>query len=280
MVDAGSGLFYRTGTTSAVAVFRHRPEAVKRVIVVLPGYLMSGRGVGEAFQPFLAAGDAVLAVDYGERGVDLDDVHRRVLAQLAVLRPAQLILYGPSLGGVAAAGFLQRYGAAGAPYGKAVLVLDTAPASAADVERPAALMWASCYLHGGVLSSVVMAAASGLSDQPVPEAGSSAEVIATAQRTGAWRGTAAATTQACFIQRSEPPATGAFARTVRSAAYLHGVPATDDPSIDVPAAIVHWRVALPGLREVALPGRHGVWHVSPIERPREALTAILAAAGA
>jgi hypothetical protein len=278
LVDAASGLFYRTGTASSVALFRHGPEAVKRAVVVLPGFLGSGREMGAAFRPYLGDGDAVIAADYGERGVDLDDVERRVRAQLALLRPAQMILYGPSLGGVAAAGFLQRYAAAGAPFGKVSLVLDTAPASEADVMRPSVLLWAGCYLHGGMLSSVATAAVAAFVDRPAPEPGSDPEVIAAAHRAGAWRGTAAATTQACFIHRSVPPVAGAFDTTVLAAAYLHGVPETDDPTVDVPEAIGHWRVALPGLRLVALPARQGMWHVTPVERPRETLTAILAAA--
>ena len=279
-VDAVSGIFYRTSTQSSVGVFRHGTAAVQRVILVLPGHLMSGRGVGEAFQPYLADGDAVVAVDYGERGVDLDDVQRRVLAALAVLHPSRLVVYGPSLGGVAAAGFLRRYDGAGAPYGKVRLVLDTAPSSDSDVKRPVALLWAGCYLHGGLFSSLAMAVGSSFSDHPQPEPGSDAAVIAAADDAGAWRGTAAATTQACFIYRSVAPAAKEFDTGVLSAAYLHGVPAGDDPIIDVAAAISHWRIAFPALREVELPGRQGSWHVAPIERPRETLAAILTAAGA
>ena len=279
-VDAVSGIFYRTSTQSSVGVFRHGTAAVTRVIVVLPGHLMSGRGVGEAFQPYLADGDAVIAADYSERGVDLDDVRRRVLTALAVWHPTRLVVYGPSMGGVAAAGFLRGYAAAGGPYGKVTLVLDTAPSSDSDVKRPAALLWAGCYLHGGLFSSLAMAVGSSFSSHPQPEPGSDSAVIARANDAGAWRGTAAATTQACFVYRSVAPAAREFDAVVQSATYLHGTPAGDDPIIDVPAAVANWRVAFPSLHEVVLPGRQGSWHVSPIERPRETLAAILAAAGA
>jgi len=58
------------------------------------------------------------------------------MAALHPLRPLELRVYGGSMGGMVSKLFLDRYRQDGAPYGKATLILDTAPAGRNDVKRP------------------------------------------------------------------------------------------------------------------------------------------------
>jgi len=61
-VDALMGLVYRTITIADVTVHVARSGRTNRVIVVFPGYIMSGATLVRAFAPHVADDDAMVVV--------------------------------------------------------------------------------------------------------------------------------------------------------------------------------------------------------------------------
>jgi pimeloyl-ACP methyl ester carboxylesterase len=275
VVDVLGSLFYRTGSEAHVTVIGPRSGVTRRAIVILPGYLMPGQLVGEAFAPYIGPDNALVSVDYAERGVSVDDIYTRVRVQLDKLRPAQLTFYGASMGGMVSVLLADRYRQDGQPYGPPALILDSAPAARDDLKRPELLFPISCVFRGGPLSTVVWAVASSFGAKPPVEDGASRALADAAHHRGAWAGTPAAATQACFIGRFRPPqhATALVSRVV----YLQTRSAAEDPVVRIPQSINHWRAVFPHLSVVMLSGRAGKWHLPLVEQPRETVAAILSA---
>ena len=242
--------------------------------MILPGYLMSGQLVGRAFAPYVAPDDALVSVDYAEHGVDIDDIYARVMAALGELRPTELRFYGASLGGMVSVLLADRYRRDGQPFGQPVLVLDSAPAEKRDLKRPGWLFPLSCRYRGGPVSTAVWAAASGVGAQPPLDSGADQTLVDAARHSGAWAGTPAATTQACFIGRFRAPPQAAG--LVSDAVFLRTRCAADDPVVRIPQSITHWWTMFPQLAVVMLDGRVGRWHLPLVEQPRETVAAITA----
>src|ERR1017187_1718582 len=170
-VDALMGLAYRTSTSADVKINVPRSGTTHRVIVVFPGYAMPGGTLGRAFAPYVADDDAMIVVNYAERGVNVSQIDDKVMAALHILRPVELRVYGASMGGMLSKLFLDHYRQAGTPYGKVTLILDSAPAARYNVKRPSFLFDLSCWYRGGPLTSAVWAAISelGRSDEHTSE---------------------------------------------------------------------------------------------------------------
>jgi len=276
IVDGTSGLFYRTNERSGVWVLPARSGKTDLTIVVFPGYIMAGDTLGRAFAPFLRDDDAMVVVEYAERGVNARQISENVMAALRPLRPRQVLVYGASMGGMVGKLFLDRYRLAGAPYGKAFLVLDTAPAAVRNVRRPAALFGFSCSYRGGLLSSVAWAVLSGLQRSPPTEPEASQSIVRAAHRAGSWVGMPTLTSQACFIARFREPKPNELVDIVSQASYLLSKDPSDDPLIRIWDSVGAWRRALPHLRVITLPARPGRYHLPLAEYPRTTVGAILA----
>jgi hypothetical protein len=277
IVDALMGLAYRRGTSADAQVIRPRSGTARRAIVIFPGYIMPGTTLGKAFAPYVADDDAMVVVNYAERGVNVSEIFDRVMKALHSLRPIELRVYGASMGGMLGKLFLDRYRQIGMPYGKVTLVLDSAPAGRDYVKRPSFLFDISCWYRGGPLTTAVWAAGSRFAPKPPGEDGASQDVIRAARRAGAWAGMPAATSQACFIGGFEPLRQGELLDVVRQAIYLQGLSPDDDPLIRISDSVAAWRVAFPGVVAVTVPGRDGRWHLPLVEYPRETVRAMTAA---
>jgi hypothetical protein len=275
--DGLAGAVYRTSTAASVQVTAARSGAAEQAVVVFPGYIMSGEQLSRAFAPFLPAGDAMVVADYAERGVDMDGLYREVTAALEVIRPARVRVYGASMGGLCAKQFLDRYARDGSPYGPAVLVLDTAPDSAARIKRPGWVFGLSSWYRGGPLTSAGWALLNQLGAQPTPEDGADLRVVDEARRYSTWVGMPALTSQADFLGAAPALRDGELTGRAERVVYLHGRDPADDPLVWVADSMVQWRRAFPGLVEVIVDGRAGAWHIPLIERPGETMTALLSA---
>jgi len=168
-VDALLGLTYRTNTSADVKIIVPRSGTAHRAIVVFPGYIMPGGPLGRAFSPYVSDDDAMVVVNYAERGVDVPDIYDKVMAALHKLRPVELRLYGASMGGMLSKLFLDHYRQGGAPYGKVTLILDSAPAGRDNIKRPSFLFDLSSWYRGGPLTSAAWAAASTFGAKPPTE---------------------------------------------------------------------------------------------------------------
>jgi pimeloyl-ACP methyl ester carboxylesterase len=274
LLDVLSSFVYRTDTQPSVAVVGPRQGSARRVLVILPGFLMPGSAVGKAFAPYIEADDAIIAVNYAERGVDPATIYGQVRRELDRLKPRQILIYGASMGGLVALDLAGRYHQDGQPFGRPVLVLDTAPTAEADLRRPGWLFSFSCIYRGGIVSSVAWALGASLAGHPTPEADANVALVNTAHRQGNWMGTAAATSQTCYIHRLTLPgsARGVAAKVI----LLQAESAQDDPLVRVPEAIWHWRAVFPELEVVTIHSREGRWHVPIVERPRETVATLMA----
>lgn len=275
-VDLLFGLAYRTKKTASVSTIGPRSGTTRRAIVVFPGYVMPGGPLSRAFAPYVADDDALVVLNYAERGVNVHQIYETIMAALETLRPVQLRVYGASMGGMVAKAFLDRYWQAGARYGKVTLVLDSAPASRDNVKRPSFLLDLSCWYRGGPLSSAAWAAFSTLTAKPPIDTAALPDAVRDAHRAGAWVGVPAATSQACFIAMSPPLQAAELAAVVEHVFYLQGSSPDDDPVIRISDAIAGWRVAFPDLSIVTVPGRVGRWHLPLVENPRDTARAMIA----
>jgi hypothetical protein len=276
-VDAVMGFAYRTNTNADVKVIFPRSGATHRAIVVFPGYIMPGGILGQAFAPYVADDDAMVLVNYAERGVNVSQIYARVMAALHALRPVELRVYGASMGGMLSKCFLDHYRQEGAPYGKVTLILDSAPAGRSDVKRPSFLLDVSCWYRGGPLSSALWALASNFGTKPPPENDSNQEIVNADRYAGAWIGMPAATSQACFIARFDQLKKDELLDVAEQVLYLQGHSPDDDPLIRISDAITGWRVAFPNLVVITVRGREGRWHLPLMEYPRETVRAMTAA---
>ena len=274
IVDTLLGLPYRTNTTADVKIIAPRSGATHRAIVVFPGYVMPGGTLGKAFAPYVAPDDAMVVVNYAERGVNVSQIYDKVMADLSTLKPVELRVYGASMGGMISKLFLDRYRQAGAPYGKVTLILDSAPATRNNIKRPSFLLDVSCWYRGGPLSSLVWAAANEFGTKPPTEDDAPPDNIRNARRAGAWVGMPAATSQACFIAKFGPLKEGELLDVAQQVVYLQGHSPDDDPLLRISDAISGWRVAFPNLMVTTLQGRSGRWHLPLVEYPRETVRAI------
>jgi pimeloyl-ACP methyl ester carboxylesterase len=277
LIDSLVGtFFYKTDTATHVTVIPARDGQSRRAIVVLPGYVMSGRVVVEAFRPFVAGTDALVSVDYPQTGLDPAEIYRQVMAALQPLAPAEVVFYGASMGGMVAAELLRRYQADGARYGRPTLVLDTAPAAFADVKRPEWLLKIACWYRGGPLAALIWAGGTELMDGPPTGAGVDPELVRQGHRAGMWVGMTAVASQGCFIGRfGLGPADKAATAELKGVFYLHAMSSDQDPLVDTSTAINRWRDGFPSLVDVVVEGRQGGWHIPLVERPAETVTAVL-----
>ena len=275
-VDAMMGLAYRTKTDADVQIIVPRSGAVHRAIVVFPGYIMPGGTLGSAFAPYIGADDAMVVVNYAERGINVAQIFDRVMEALHTLGPVELRVYGGSMGGMVSKLFLDRYREAGAPYGKVTLILDSAPASREDVKRPSLLFDVSCWYRGGPLSSAVWAAVSEVAPKPPTEDDANQDIVRAARRAGAWVGMPAATSQACFIAKFGPLKEGELLDVAQQVVYLQGYAPDDDPLVRVSHSIISWRVAFHNLKVITMQGRNGRWHLPLVEYPGETVRAMIA----
>jgi hypothetical protein len=275
-LDALMGLAYRTNSSADVKTIAPRSGTTRRAIVVFPGYIMPGSTLGKAFMPYVAADDAMIVVNYAERGVNVSQICDGVMAALHTLRPVELRVYGASMGGMLSKFFLDRYRQAGAPYGKVTLILDSAPSDRNDVKRSSLLFDLSCWYRGGPLSSAAWAAVSEFLPKPPTEDDASQDIVRAAHRAGAWVGMPAATSQACFIANFGPLRKGELSDVAQQVIYLQGYHPDDDPLIRISDAIAGWRVAFPNLMVITVQGRNGRWHLPLVESPRETVRAIIA----
>jgi hypothetical protein len=276
VVDALMGLAYRTNTNADVKIIVPRSGTTHRVIVVFPGYVMPGGTLGRAFAPYVADDDAMVVVNYAERGVDVSRIYDKVMAALHTLRPVELRVYGASMGGMVSKLFLDHYRQGGAPYGKVTLILDSAPAGRNNVKRPSVLFDVSRWYRGGPLSSAVWALVSEFGPKPPTEDGVPHDLVRAARRSGAWVGMPAATSQACFIAKFGPLKDGELLDIVQQVVYLQGYSPDDDPLVRISDAIIGWRVAFPNLIIITVQGRNGRWHLALVEYPRETVRAMIA----
>jgi len=276
IVDALLGLGYRTNTTADVKVVVPRSGITHRAIVIFPGYIMSGGTLGKAFAPYVADDDAMVIVNYAERGVDVSQIYDKVMADISTLKPFEVRVYGASMGGMVSKLFLDHYRQAGAPYGKVTLILDSAPAARNNIKRPSFLLDVSCWYRGGPLSSLVWAAANEFGTKPPTEDDAPPDNIRNARRAGAWVGMPAATSQACFIAKFGPLKEGELRDVAQQVVYLQGHSPDDDPLLRISDAISGWRVASPNLVVITVQGRPGRWHLPLVEYPRETVRAIIA----
>jgi pimeloyl-ACP methyl ester carboxylesterase len=276
-LDAILGLAYRTNTNAYVNIIVPRSGTTRRAVVVFPGYLMPGDALGRAFAPYVEDDDALLVVNYAERGVNPSLIYDKVMADLSTLKPVELRVYGASMGGMLSKLFLDRYRQAGAPYGKVVLILDSAPATRNNVKRPSFLFDICCWYRGGPLSSAVWAVISEFGNGKPPIGNeTSPDVVLAARRAGAWAGMPAATSQACFITKFSPLKGGELLDVARQVVFLEGNLPDDDPLVRISDAIDRWRVACPNLVVVTVQGRKGKWHLPLLEYPRETARAMIA----
>jgi hypothetical protein len=275
-LDALMGLGYRTNTNADVSLIFPRSGTTHRVILIFPGYVMPGDTLGRAFAPYVANDDALVVVNYAERGIDASQIFEKVMAALRRLKPVELRVYGASMGGMVSKLFLDRYLQIGAPYGKVVLILDSAPASRNDIKRPSILFELSCWYRGGPLSSAAWATVSRLGAEPAIEDGAREELVRAARRYGAWVGMPAATSQASFIAKFGPLRNDELLKVSKQVIYLQGYSPGDDPLVRIPDAIAGWRVAFRELEVVTVQGRSGRWHLPLVEQPRETVRAMIA----
>lgn len=275
-LDALMGLAYRTNTKADVEIILPRSGTVHRAIVVLPGYIMPGDTLGKAFAPYVEDRDALVVVNYAERGLNASQICDEIIGALSKLKPLELRVYGASMGGMLSKLFLDRYRLSGAPYGKVILILDSAPASRDNIKRPFFLFDVSCWYRGGPLSSAIWAAASGFGMKPPIEDGATPDIVRAARKAGAWVGTPAATSQACFIAKFVPPKEGELLDVAQQVIYLQGYSPDDDPLVRISDAIAGWHLAFHDIRVITLKGRAGRWHLPLVEFPRQTAQAMSA----
>lgn len=275
-LDALMGLVYRTDANANVQVIFPRSDTVLRAIVVFPGHGALGSALGRAFAPYVAEGDAIVVVNYAERGVNEQHINNLVMLALGTIKPANLLVHGASMGGMLSKLFLDHYRKVGAPYGKVKLVLDSAPASRDNVKVPAVLLDLCGWYRGGPLTSAVWAAVSLLWPKPPIEKGADLEIVRESQHAMAWVGMPAATSQGYFIARFRPLKVGELVDIVQTASYLQGTSPEDDPLVRIPDAITGWRVAFPSLRVITVEGRGGPWHMPVIANPCGTVQAMIA----
>ena len=222
VIDGLAGAMYRTSTATKVHVTLSRSGVAEQAVVVFPGYIMPGEQLSQAFAPFLGADDAMVVAQYAERGVDMDGLYSQIMAALDVIRPKSIRLYGASMGGMCAKQFLDRYAQGGSAFGRAVLVLDTAPDSAARIKRPGWVFGLASWYRGGPLASLGWAALNQFGDQPTPEQGADQRIVSASRRQSTWVGMPALTSQADYLAAFPTLLDGELVGRAERVVYLHG----------------------------------------------------------
>jgi hypothetical protein len=277
LVDTLAGRhWHRRGTQARLHVTPARSGQPEQVIVAFPGYTMAGSLLSAAFAPHLGEHDAMVVVEYAERGVDIEQIYRAVMAEVAAIGAPALRVYGGSMGGMCAKHFLDRYHRDGARYGKVVFLVDTAPSRPADVKRPRWLMALGRWYLGGPVGSAIWSAVSWLEPRPVAEPYADPQIISAFRRATARVGLPAIASQAAYIAGFVGLGGNELVPVAERVAFLHGYGHAGDPVIRVGRAITGWRHAFPDLRVISIDARQGRWHLPLIERPRETVRAILA----
>jgi hypothetical protein len=275
-VDSLAGLAYHTSTDASIIVTLPRTGIVDEALVVFPGYASVGQAVSDAFRPFLNDNQAMIVIGYAQRGIDDQAIYRQVMDELTTLAPRRLRVLAGSMGGAVATRFLTRYSRSPdlQRYGRAVLVLDTAPSGPDTTQVPDWIFWMSSWYRGGPISSAGWALLSGFVSQPVPEPGANQEIIDEGNDGNAWLGLPAFTTQADYLGSFRAAEIPAVRSAVLRATYLRANPAQNDPLIRVDEAIGAWRTGLADLTVTTIATRHGDWHLPWTYRPRETLAAV------
>lgn len=274
LIDIGSSFFYRSSTSTALTILAPRSGVTTRAIIIAPGYTMSGEVVARAFFPYATDTDALMAIDYAERGVDPLEIYQHIRRELDTLNPQDVALYGASMGGILAARLLEIYKGDGAPFGKITLFLDTAPSGPEDIKRPAWLFRLSCRARGGAISSAVLALLNARAIQPPPGPGSHPALIMEGRKRGRWIGFPAAATQACFIWNTRIPNRNLLGAVIQRSFYLTGEDPENDPLIRTDQAISTWRDHLGPVSPVVVNGRQGKWHIPLVEYPQSTMDVI------
>lgn len=262
-LDLVSSLVYRTNQSATLRVLPSGRDRPSSAVVIFPGIGMSGALAAESLRGHVPADTVVLGVNYAERGVHLDAISQSVIAELNRLQPSHVYLYGASMGGLVADYVANKYALHRAAYDVS-LILDTAPAGPHDVRWPQALLAATCYYPGGVISSWIWSLVAQRAPR-VPLSGTRLSLVQQGREYGESVGSSALASQACLIRSAKPMSTGP--RRFR-AFYAQAAAAPEqDPFVDTKSAIRNWRAAYPGITELSIPGRNGTWHVPLIERP-------------
>lgn len=89
-LDSLAGTVYRTDFAPGTEVVPARSGTAK-LLVVFPGFIMPGRELSRAFAPHLGANDAMIVVQYAERGMNVDAIYREARERVRVLG-AQFLL--------------------------------------------------------------------------------------------------------------------------------------------------------------------------------------------
>jgi hypothetical protein len=274
-LDGFLGLFYSTNTSGRVIVTPSHSRTTKQAIVVFPGYVMSGQVLTKAFEPYLSHDDAMVTVQYAQRGVDVNALYQLIMSQLRHLAPHRLRIYGASMGGLCAKAFLDRYVRDGSPFGQPILILDTAPSGANTIKRPTLLFDLASWYRGGPLTSALWAAVSSRQTGPIPEENANRILIEESQHAYEWVGMPALTSQAAFVAEFPQPKANDVARSSIRVVYIHGSNPQDDPLVRIDRAIDDWQTAFPAMTISVIQSRSGRWHIPLVERPRETMKALL-----
>jgi hypothetical protein len=262
-------------TESRLTVLRGDGSVGQRAIVLLPGFMMSGKCLGLTFRPYLAKSDTIIAVDYGRDCLSVSAIYEELRPVLDSLRPCGIRFFGASMGGLVAAGLVDCYGQSGMPFGRVSLFLDTAPSSRDEIRRPKWVFDLSRHYRGGMISSAFLAGFATLQRRPPIDTGVDITLLRRGQSTDISAGAFAATTQARFISSAAARNYPDLPRYIDVAVFLHGYCPELDPLVDVNQSIAKWRAVLPEMKEVGLASRFGRWHVPLLEQPRGTAEALL-----
>jgi pimeloyl-ACP methyl ester carboxylesterase len=281
IVDNLLGFVWYVSKKSDVSCILARSRATRRAIIVFPGYTMLGNMVGRAFTPYVNDDDTIITVDYGEQLIDPQEISEGILIKLRWLQPTELIVYGGSMGGMAAKLFLDQYRWEGMPYGKVKLVLDTVPASRKDIKRPFVLFALSYVLRGGPISSAVWAVLAMMGKKPPREADADAELLEKFYKQQTYVGMTAVATQTRFIAEFPALKDRELTDVAQEVIYLHGEQPQHlrfeaDPLVWLGSSVASWRKAFPSMETRVITGRDSHLHLPLIEFPKATVKAILA----
>ena len=98
VLDALAGRWHRRGRLARPHVTLARSGRPQQVIVAFPGYTMAGHLLSAAFAPCLGEDDAMIVVQYAERGIDVEQIYQAVMVEVARIGAPRLRVYGGSMG--------------------------------------------------------------------------------------------------------------------------------------------------------------------------------------
>jgi len=176
-----------------------------------------------------------------------------------------------------AAAFLREYAVVDPSAPPTILILDTAPSSAADVRVPAILSWLTSRYRGGPFGTFMWRQLARRYSYPPAEPGADPDLIESAHRAFATVDSSTIFSQVKFVRQYAATSAHTWRRPADRTVFLRGVPAGGDPFIATDSAVTAWRELVPDLREAQLQERLDTWHVPIIERPRETMATIMSA---